>query len=236
MVMASIAVAVQVAEAPVVASRAVGRAISGGLTPEMPGQGWLMADRGAAGDQASWAAGRQRRSINEVVVSFIDLPSLLTDAATDDRAHDYSSLTSTSLANGNASDGNMTGLMISTTTTTQRPRLAGMAELNSDSSDTPPVYMQHIKVILVILHVSVFITGLVGNSLVCLSVYRNKSLQTVTNYYIVNLAIADFLVILICLPPSVYWDINLYWNFGLVLCKLVLYLQVSVHSRARAPS
>lgn len=95
-------------------------------------------------------------------------------------------------------------------------------------SDAIPPYMQRTTTILVILHVSVFITGLVGNSLVCLSVYRNKSLQTVTNYYIVNLAVADFLVILICLPPTVYWDIYLYWNFGLVLCKLVLYLQVSL--------
>lgn len=96
-----------------------------------------------------------------------------------------------------------------------------------DASDVVPPYMKHMTIILVILHMSVFITGLVGNSLVCLSVYRNKSLQTVTNYYIVNLAVADFLVILICLPPTVYWDLTLTWNFGLVLCKLVLYLQVS---------
>lgn len=98
---------------------------------------------------------------------------------------------------------------------------------SEDTSDVVPPYMKHMTIILVILHVSVFITGLVGNLLVCLSVYRNKSLQTVTNYYIVNLAVADFLVILICLPPTVYWDLTLTWNFGLVLCKLVLYLQVS---------
>lgn len=90
-----------------------------------------------------------------------------------------------------------------------------------------PAYMQHVTLILVCLHLSVFVSGLVGNALVCLSVLRNKSLQTVTNYYIVNLAVADFLVILICLPPTVYWDLTLTWNFGLVLCKLVLYLQVS---------
>lgn len=96
-----------------------------------------------------------------------------------------------------------------------------------DQLDQMP-YMQHMTTILVILHLSVFVSGLVGNSLVCLSVYRNKSLQTVTNYYIVNLAVADFLVILICLPPTVYWDLTLTWNFGLIPCKLVLYLQVSL--------
>lgn len=99
----------------------------------------------------------------------------------------------------------------------------------SAANEQTPAYMQHMTLVLVILHLSVFISGLVGNSLVCLSVYRNKSLQTVTNYYIVNLAVADFLVILICLPPTVYWDLTLTWNFGLIPCKLVLYLQVSTY-------
>jgi len=33
-----------------------------------------------------------------------------------------------------------------------------------------------------------------GNVLVCLSVYRERSLQTVTNYFIVSLAIASSLI------------------------------------------
>ena len=36
-----------------------------------------------------------------------------------------------------------------------------------------------------------------GNMLVCLSVYRERSLQTVTNYFIVSLAIADIMVIMV---------------------------------------
>lgn len=123
--------------------------------------------------------------------------------------------------------GNFSSNSSSSTEATQAANSFAFVEQNADASDTVPVYMQHMTVILVILHVSVFVTGLIGNSLVCLSVYRNKSLQTVTNYYIVNLAVADFLVILICLPPTVYWDLNLTWNFGLIPCKLVLYLQVS---------
>lgn len=87
--------------------------------------------------------------------------------------------------------------------------------------------------VLIALHITVFIVGLVGNALVCISVYRNHSMRTVTNYFIVNLAVADFLVILFCLPPSVLWDVTETWFFGSLLCKLVLYLQVRLYFRTK---
>ncbi|RLU20260.1 hypothetical protein DMN91_006867 [Ooceraea biroi] len=71
--------------------------------------------------------------------------------------------------------------------------------------------MQHIfpkfpDWVLIAMHSVVFTVGLFGNALVCMAVYRNHSMRTVTNYFIVNLAVADLLVLLICLPPSVLWD------------------------------
>ncbi|XP_066601230.1 orexin/Hypocretin receptor type 1-like [Prorops nasuta] len=79
--------------------------------------------------------------------------------------------------------------------------------------------------ILIVLHTVVFVVGLVGNSLVCIAVYRNHSMRNVTNYFIVNLAIGDLMVILICLPPTVLWDVTETWFLGLVLCKIIPYLQ-----------
>lgn len=81
--------------------------------------------------------------------------------------------------------------------------------------------------VLICFHCIVFVVGLVGNTLVCVAVYRNHTMRTVTNYFIVNLAFADFLVILFCLPPSVVWDVTSTWFFGVAMCKVVLYLQVS---------
>lgn len=80
--------------------------------------------------------------------------------------------------------------------------------------------------VLIFFHSIVFVIGLVGNTLVCVAVYRNHTMRTVTNYFIVNLAVADFLVILFCLPPSVIWDVTMTWFFGIAMCKIVLYLQV----------
>jgi hypothetical protein len=93
--------------------------------------------------------------------------------------------------------------------------------------------MQHIfpkfpDWVLIAMHSLVFVVGLFGNALVCMAVYRNHSMRTVTNYFIVNLAVADLLVLLICLPPSVLWDVTQTWFLGLKLCKAVPYLQVSV--------
>lgn len=75
------------------------------------------------------------------------------------------------------------------------------------------------------LHAVVFVGGLVGNALVCVAVYCNHTMRTVTNYFIVNLAVADFLVILVCLPPTVIWDVTETWFMGTALCKIVLYFQ-----------
>jgi len=47
---------------------------------------------------------------------------------------------------------------------------------------------------------AVFCVGILGNSLVVAIVIRNPRMHDVTNYFIVNLAVADILVCLFCLP------------------------------------
>lgn len=89
------------------------------------------------------------------------------------------------------------------------------------------IFPQPYEWVLIAIHAVVFIIGLIGNSLVCIAVYRNHSMRTVTNYFIVNLALADFMVILICLPPTVLWDVTETWFFGTAMCRIVLYCQVS---------
>ena len=78
-----------------------------------------------------------------------------------------------------------------------------------------------------VLNILVFLFGTFGNMFVCLSVKRNHQLRNVTNYFIVNLAFADFLVILICLPATVVWDLTLTWFFDTIPCKMIMFLQVS---------
>lgn len=88
------------------------------------------------------------------------------------------------------------------------------------------IFPQPYEWVLIATHAIVFVIGLIGNALVCIAVYRNHSMRTVTNYFIVNLAVADFMVILICLPPTVLWDVTETWFFGTAMCRIVLYFQV----------
>ena len=49
-----------------------------------------------------------------------------------------------------------------------------------------------------------------GNVLVILSVYRERTLQTVTNYFIVSLALADLLVAIGAMPFAVYALVSIF--------------------------
>ena len=64
------------------------------------------------------------------------------------------------------------------------------------------------------------VTTLVGNLLVVIAVYTTKSLNTVTNSFIVSLAVADMLVSVLVLPLSIYMVIWNNWKFGMLGCDL----------------
>ncbi|XP_018396550.1 PREDICTED: neuropeptide SIFamide receptor-like [Cyphomyrmex costatus] len=74
-------------------------------------------------------------------------------------------------------------------------------------------------------YVVVFVVGLIGNSCVIAVVYRSPRMRTVTNFFIVNLAVADVLVIVFCLPATLMSNIFVPWILGWFMCKAVAYIQ-----------
>ncbi|XP_046867509.1 dopamine D2-like receptor isoform X2 [Drosophila willistoni] len=70
------------------------------------------------------------------------------------------------------------------------------------------------------------ILTLFGNILVILSVCRERSLQTVTNYFIVSLAIADLLVAVVVMPFAVYFLVNGAWALPNVVCDFYIAMDV----------
>lgn len=80
--------------------------------------------------------------------------------------------------------------------------------------------------VMIVFYAFLFIVGLTGNALVIWAVCNNKHMRSVTNLFITNLAIADLLVLLFCLPITCLGDVTETWYLGTVMCKITIFLQV----------
>ncbi|XP_068682955.1 melatonin receptor type 1B-B-like [Montipora foliosa] len=85
---------------------------------------------------------------------------------------------------------------------------------------------------LIVVEVSFLITlnvmSLIGNTLVCISVYKNARLRTTTNLYIIALAASDLLSAVFVMPISVSVLITGDWILGGTLCQLHAFFSLFV--------
>lgn len=87
-----------------------------------------------------------------------------------------------------------------------------------------------VQVVLILAYSTIIVLGVLGNSLVIYVIYRFKTLRTVTNFFIANLAVADLLVNTLCLPFTLVYTLQGEWKFGSTLCFLLPYAQgLAVH-------
>ncbi|KAM6975872.1 neuropeptide FF receptor 2 [Tautogolabrus adspersus] len=77
-----------------------------------------------------------------------------------------------------------------------------------------------VDVVFTVSYLLIFVVCMVGNGVVCFIVLRSKNMRTVTNLFILNLAISDLLVGIFCMPTTLVDNIITGWPFGSVLCKL----------------
>jgi allatostatin receptor len=99
----------------------------------------------------------------------------------------------------------------------------GTAVENKDLE--PEVLMQNIvSVVVPLLFGIIVVLGLFGNALVVIVVAANQQMRSTTNLLIINLAVADLLFIVFCVPFTATDYILPFWPFGDVWCKMVQYL------------
>jgi len=79
-------------------------------------------------------------------------------------------------------------------------------------------------VIVPVLFGVVAVLGAIGNALVIIVVITNKQMRSTTNVLILNLAFADLLFIIFCIPFTATDYVYNEWRFGLILCQAVQYL------------
>ncbi|XP_070195606.1 orexin/Hypocretin receptor type 1-like [Littorina saxatilis] len=87
------------------------------------------------------------------------------------------------------------------------------------------IYPTPMEWLFITLHTIIFTVGVLGNFLVCFVVLRSRHMQSVTNLFIVNLAVADLIVLIFSSPPTVLQTVTESWFLGEAMCKIAHLIQ-----------
>ncbi|XP_054166956.1 RYamide receptor-like [Oppia nitens] len=83
------------------------------------------------------------------------------------------------------------------------------------------------EVAMCIFYAIIWLAAIIGNGFIIYIVLKEKRMQTVTNFFILNLAVGDLLMAVLCIPFTFVADLLLhYWPFGSFMCVIVGYSQV----------
>ncbi|PVD35196.1 hypothetical protein C0Q70_06477, partial [Pomacea canaliculata] len=75
------------------------------------------------------------------------------------------------------------------------------------------------------MYIAIFLLSVVGNVLVMLTLARNKKMRTVTNVFLLNLAVSDMLLAVFCMPFTLVPVLLQNFIFGAAMCVIIRYLQ-----------
>ena len=95
----------------------------------------------------------------------------------------------------------------------------------AESQEGEPIPFEKIVAIVVpIIFGIIAVLGFAGNLLVMIVVISNKQMRNTTNLLIINLAVADLLFIVICVPFTAAGYAMPRWPFGTAFCKIYQYM------------
>ncbi|XP_075211039.1 growth hormone secretagogue receptor type 1-like [Lycorma delicatula] len=93
-----------------------------------------------------------------------------------------------------------------------------------------PVFPSYIKTTSMVFCIVILGIGLVGNIMVPIVILKTKDMRNSTNIFLMNLSIADIMVLLVC-TPTVLVEINSRpetWVLGEEMCKAVPFVELTV--------
>ncbi|CAL1263276.1 unnamed protein product [Larinioides sclopetarius] len=94
-----------------------------------------------------------------------------------------------------------------------------------DIFDAPAV-PKAVEALMYIMYIVISVAAIGGNVIVCYIVFAYQRMRSVTNFFIVNLAVGDILMASLCIPFGFVSNLLLqYWPFGAVMCVVVSYAQ-----------
>jgi len=71
----------------------------------------------------------------------------------------------------------------------------------------------------------IFLLAIIGNALVIITLGSNRRMRSVTNIFLLNLAVSDLLLGVFCMPFTLVGVLLKEFVFGRLMCSLISYLQ-----------
>ncbi|XP_059152890.1 5-hydroxytryptamine receptor 4-like [Physella acuta] len=116
---------------------------------------------------------------------------------------------------------------VATTPVPLETNLSECDQIMSQLPGPPPLYDNPVRLTISAVLISVPILTMFGNCVVILAVATHRKLRTITNAFVVSLALADMCVALFVMPFSIYQQLNnKVWHLGPELCMLSSSLDV----------
>lgn len=75
------------------------------------------------------------------------------------------------------------------------------------------------------LYATILLLAITGNTLVILTLIQNRRMRTITNVFLLNLAVSDILLGVLCMPFTLVGTLLRDFVFGEIMCKFLPYLQ-----------
>nr|KAG5708603.1 hypothetical protein BaRGS_033024 [Batillaria attramentaria] len=95
--------------------------------------------------------------------------------------------------------------------------------------ELPPLpkelYFTDDSAVSVIAYACLFIVAACGNLTVFITLFRNRSMKSRVNLFIMHLAIADLIVTFMMLPLEIAWHATVAWLAGDAMCRLMMFFR-----------
>ncbi|XP_033016248.1 cholecystokinin receptor type A [Lacerta agilis] len=95
--------------------------------------------------------------------------------------------------------------------------------LENDTIDSTNHSQPKDQAVRILLYSLIFLLSVLGNTLVIAVLIRNKRMRTVTNIFLLSLAISDLMLCFFCMPFTLIPNLLKDFIFGLAFCKLSSY-------------
>jgi hypothetical protein len=95
-----------------------------------------------------------------------------------------------------------------------------------ETNETIGVLISNEQIFTLILPYSIiFLLAIIGNALVIITLSANRRMRSVTNIFLLNLAVSDLLLGVFCMPFTLVGALLKEFVFGSLMCRLISYLQ-----------